>query len=246
MNIKTDGIILKELSIGECDRLVTILTKDFGIVRAFVRGARNIKSRQLSSTQLLCYSNLTLYRGRDSYIVDSAEAIELFYDLRCDIQDLSLSLYLAEVLSELSPKDEDACEYLSLILNALHLLAKKKRPALIIKSAVELKVLSLCGYMPDLTSCINCGEMESSVITFSFVEGTFFCDSCSDGRAGEKISPGVAASMRYILYSELKKIFDFNVSDSAQRELSGICEKYLIEQTQRNYKTLDFYHSVEN
>ena len=58
MQINTDGLIIREQSIGESDRLVTVLTREQGILRAFVRGAKAMKSRSASSTQLLCYSRL--------------------------------------------------------------------------------------------------------------------------------------------------------------------------------------------
>ena len=64
MQINTDGLIIREQSIGESDRLVTVLTREQGILRAFVRGAKAMKSRSASSTQLLCYSRLSIYEGR--------------------------------------------------------------------------------------------------------------------------------------------------------------------------------------
>ena len=65
MQINTDGLIIREQSIGESDRLVTVLTREQGILRAFVRGAKAMKSRSASSTQLLCYSRLSIYEGRE-------------------------------------------------------------------------------------------------------------------------------------------------------------------------------------
>ena len=54
MNIKTDGIILRETMTGEQDRLVTVLTRSNGVIKAFVNGARNPKNKNVSSTGLLC------------------------------------------------------------------------------------------------------------------------------------------------------------------------------------------------
>ena len=114
MHIKTDGLVIKEQNTGESDRLITILTRNNGLIRAFVRGAKNIKSKNLSSTQLLCYSNFTFYKKKESYIVDSAEPIEVFFDLRNDIEKLSLALYFAQVAGELSPQDDEAQDFYTL------------------------------------------------------------------------------------------------------------------------------------
>ena len=52
MRLNTDGLVIREQNIGEADRRVTLLTRDYGIVHAFARGARRIKSNALTATQL--------------------------------------------------------------------------------------------------------------------------------------------------------------------------------------------------
>lgn len=244
MHIKTDGLIIKEQNTGESDRLITIITRDYGLIRAFVRGAKNIKSKNLSSTQLLCYSHFTLYRTKDSYVVNNAESIEVFFDLRKDIERLSLALYFSEVSAELSPEEDNAQECLRLLLNSLYLLCKGKRNPLLIKAALELRLLSASGYMPDLLACSNCGEFESDIMYFNISKGSLLCHKCKGQEQETKLSQGVVSAMRYIIYSEFEKVFNFNLSDEGAKELSSVCERYLMTQTQRRYNTLDFYYSV--
>lgn len=128
MNMNTDGLVIKENTTGENDRVITLLTRDYGIIRAFVRGAKSIKSRSVSATQLLGYSKLSLYKGKDAYIVDDAQPREIFFGLRGDIERLALAQYLCELAAELAPREAEAAEYLSLMLNSLHLLTEGKRP----------------------------------------------------------------------------------------------------------------------
>lgn len=78
MRLNTDGLVIREQNIGEADRRVILLTRDYGIVHAFARGARRIKSNALTATQLLSYSRFSIFQGRDSYIIDEAEPIEVF------------------------------------------------------------------------------------------------------------------------------------------------------------------------
>ena len=56
MQVKTQGLIIREQTVGESDRLVTVLTRDAGVVRAFARRAKNLKDSKSAATQLLCYS----------------------------------------------------------------------------------------------------------------------------------------------------------------------------------------------
>jgi len=72
MQINTEGLVLMEKSVGESDRLVTVLTRDEGVIRAFVQQAKRLQNRKLSSTQLLSYSRLSVYKGRDKYIINDA------------------------------------------------------------------------------------------------------------------------------------------------------------------------------
>ena len=76
MQVKTQGLIIKEQTIGESDRLVTVLTKDAGVLRAFARKAKSLKDSKSAATQLLCYSRLSVFKGREKYIIDDAEPID--------------------------------------------------------------------------------------------------------------------------------------------------------------------------
>ena len=69
MSIKTDGIILRETMTGEQDRLVTVLTRSNGVIKAFVNGARNPKNKNVSSTGLLCYSDFVIHKSQKGVYV---------------------------------------------------------------------------------------------------------------------------------------------------------------------------------
>ena len=56
MKVTTQGLIIREQVVGESDRLVTVLTRDEGVVRAFARRAKNLKDSKNAATGLLCYS----------------------------------------------------------------------------------------------------------------------------------------------------------------------------------------------
>ena len=175
MRLNTDGMVIREQNIGEADRRVILLTRDYGIVHAFARGARRIKSNALTATQLLSYSRFSIFQGRDSYIIDEAEPIEVFFALRGNMEALSLALYFAQLMAELAPELDDAEPYLRLILNTLHLLSSGKRPQLQLKAIFEMRLLSIAGYMPNLVACETCGAFESDPMFFDAVHGRLYC-----------------------------------------------------------------------
>jgi DNA repair protein RecO (recombination protein O) len=244
MNLNTDGLVIKESTTGEKDRVVTLLTRDLGVIRAFVRGAKIAKSRSVSATQLLGYSKLSIYRGRDAYIVDDARPEEIFFGLRGNIERLSLAQYFCELAGEIAPRESEAGEYLSLILNAIHLLEAAKRPQPLIKAVTELRLMCLSGYMPDIAACSECGGSGDGYMYFNKETGRLFCASCVTGNHGTPTGIGVVSAMRHICRSEPKKIFNFNLSEKGLEELAAVTEEYLLTHLQRKFKTLDFYSQL--
>lgn len=243
MTTTTKGLVIREQTIGESDRLVTLLTADWGLVRAFVRGAKQMKNRLASSTSLFAYSDFSLYRGRDAFTVDNATPIEVFFDLRKDIERLAIAQYFAQLAYELGEEEQPAPEMLSVLLNSLHLLCNSSKDIRIIKSAVELRLLSLGGYMPNILACANCATYETDIMYFDTLDGCIYCENCK--KAGAIICPkNVITAIRFICLTEPKKIFSFSLSDENLNLLSDISEKYLLTRIQKKLPTLAFYKGI--
>ncbi len=232
------------MSVGESDTIITVLTRDYGVIRGFVRGARKIKSNYLSATQPLCYSRFSVFRGRDKYIFDEAEPIEVFFNLRKDIEKLALAQYLCDLARDLAPQEDSAESFLRLLLNSLHLLSTGKYEPLHIKATYEMRVMAMTGYMPNLVACENCGEYETDEMYFDFQHALLYCENCVPKNQARKTTLGVVTAMRHIVFSELDKLFAFTLNEENMKELSYVCENYLLIQTQHKYKTLDFYNSL--
>ncbi|HBA94030.1 MAG TPA: DNA repair protein RecO [Ruminococcaceae bacterium] len=243
MQTKTKGIVIREQTVGESDKLITLLTADYGLVKAFVRRAKNIKSQKLSSTSLFAYSEFSLYRSNEAYVVDSASPIEVFFDLRGDIQTLSLAQYFAQATYFCSSQEQPAPETLRLLLNSLHLLCKGEKSHLLIKSAFEFRLMTLSGYMPDILACYRCGEYESDIMYFDVQEGCIYCKDCYRNNAIE-VPLAVIKAIRYICLVDLGKVFSFNISESNMKLLSQCSEKYLLSRIDTKLSTLEFYKAV--
>lgn len=245
MHLSTDGIIIKENIAGENDKYIIALTRERGLVNAYARGTRSLKNRSASATSLLCYSNLTFFKSRDTYKLNEASAIEMFFPLRSDIEKLSLAQYFCELSLCLAPEESEAEEFLRLVLNALHFLCKGTRENIFIKSIVELRMLSLAGYMPDLTCCGECGRDEDDIMYFGLEDGRIFCEEHKSAATRKvPLSRTSLAAMRHIIYSEFERLFSFSLPEQAARGVSAAAENFLLYQTERGFKTLDFYKSL--
>ena len=221
MNSTTKGLVIREQTTGENDRLVTLLTADHGLVRAFVRGGKQLKNRRAAATSLFCYGEFALYRGRDAYTVDSAAPIEVFFGLRQDIDRLAAAQYFAQLSYELAAEEQPAPELLRLLLNTLHLLCKGTKPLVQIKAVFELRALSISGYMPNILACANCGTYETPVMYFDVDGGCIYCENCPRPEERRALSPEQMAL------------------------LGRVTEQYTLRRLDRRFTTLEFYKSLQ-
>jgi DNA repair protein RecO (recombination protein O) len=246
VQVLTDGLVLKEQAAGESDRLITVLTRSSGVIRAFARGARNLKNKSAAATQTLSYSDFTFFCGRESNTIDSADVKKVFFGLRNDLNRLTLGQYFSELALALAPQEENAEDYLRLLLNGLHFLENGSRPPRIVKAAVEMRIMALSGYMPDLVGCTGCGCYESEPMYFSLKAGVITCGKCHRENEGPTavLTSGVLAALRHTIYAPFPKLFSFELSEEGQRMLESASERYVLTQLERNFKTLDFYRRV--
>lgn len=244
MRLNTDGLVIRTRNIGEADRLITVLTRQYGVVDAFVRGARKLKGRLASATQQFSYAKFIFFKGKDAFVVDEAEPIRLFFGFGDGVEKISLAYYFAELALALSPQGDDAEGFLRLMLNTLSFLMEEKREPLLLKSVLELRMAAMSGYMPNLLGCEHCGTFERDVMYFLPEKGCLCCPDCRDGAWGIPAGRGVVSAMRHIIYSEFEKLFQFSVSQDSLKQLSNITERYLLTQIQRPFRTLEFYKSI--
>lgn len=243
MFLKTDGLVLRQVNYQDNDQILTLLTKKHGLMSVKARGVRTRASRLKGACQLLTYSEFTVFENRGFHTVDEANAIEMFTGLRTDIELLSLGSYFAQAAEVLSQEDIPNPELLSLTLNALYALSRRKNTPALIKAAFELRAACLSGYEPELSGCVVCAN--PSPDRFDVRGGTLCCASCAAGEGLRlPVSEGALAAMRYLASCEAKRLFSFRIEGRAAKELCDLAETYLQTQLERGFYTLDFYKSL--
>lgn len=256
-SLQTNGLILKEMKVSENDRLITVLTSDLGVIRAFSSGSLKMTSKGVSATAFLSYSRLNIHKSRnDTYRISDAQTEKIFWELRKDFKLLSLASYFCEICMHIAPKDEPAPEFLRLILNCLHLLSLKDKSIIspeTVKAVFELRCCLYAGFMPDVTVCHGCGEPLCGNCRFDVNGGVFYCENCANNAEFVQKMPqnymgilksvpsGALAAMRHILYSPLEKCFGFKISGASEKSLFDICESFLQAQAGKSFDTLRFY-----
>ena len=243
MFLKTDGLVVRQVNYKDNDQILTVLTKEHGLMTLKARGVRSRSSRLKGACQLLAYSEFTVFENRGFHTIDEANAIQMFPELRTDIELLSLASYFAQVAEVLSQEDMPNPELLSLTLNAHYALCRRLCTPELVKAAFELRAACLGGYTPELSGCAVCGDPEPD--RFDVRGGILCCASCSAGEGLRlPVSPGSLAAMRYLVSCDAKRLFSFRLEGRAVKELCDLAETYLQTQLERGFYTLDFYKSL--
>lgn len=246
MQIELEAVVVRERRLEEHDRLLTLLTRDKGVINAYAKGAGRMKGTMVSCTEQLCYSRFQLFQSKDRIFVDSAESIAVFFGLRQDLEKLSLATYFCQLCCELVPPLDCEDGYLRLMLNALHFLEKGKLSPQLLKPLFELRILAMGGYMPDLVSCACCGGLPGSELWFSPVMGVVYCRNCKpSGDSGLlALEPGVFQAMRHIIYSDFHRLFAFRLSHTGAVRLGQVCRAYMLAQVERVLPALNYYETI--
>ena len=244
MYLTTRALVVRVTDYNDRDCLLTLLTPENGKLTAKARGLRRKNSPLIAPCQLLAYGDFTLFEYCGSYTVNEATSVALFSGLRRDICKLSLGTYFAQAAELLSQEDLPNPEILSLTLNCLHMLTEVI-PEEKVKAVFELRIASLAGFLPDLSGCHGCGDLNPD--RFDVSAGVLECGKCRNNLSEGlrmPISPGVLDAMRYIAFCEPGKLFQFQAGEQTLTQLAQVTETYLCAQLERGFSTLDFYKSL--
>ena len=251
------ALVIREADYGENDKLLTLLTAERGRLTVCVKGGKSLKNKNLASSQLLCYSEFTVKERKGFYTLSEAALIEQFFGLRGDLDRFAAAQYIADVAGEVCVENNDEGEMLRLTLNTLYMLSETDRDVDFVKAVFELRTAVLSGFCPDLTACGLCEKTEGEPMYLDVMNGSLRCgeyfgsEADTDSRAGAAtatvilpLTSAVLHGMRYVITAPAKRVFSFTLPEDAQADFCRVCEKYLVNQLERSFRTLEFYHNI--
>lgn len=234
MNKSVKGLVLKSVVFKDNDLLLTIFTAETGKMNVLCRGIRRSKKTQLYA-QPFVYSEFDLFCGRGLAVVDHAEVCEPFYNLRNDIQRLSLAQYFGDVASFIT-QGRNSKELLRLLLNSLSLLADSRFDNEIIKIVFELRYALIEGFAPSAASCSICG---APARVWKFDEG-LLCQACAH-HGGYPLSDAIVEAIGHILTTEGMRTYGFQMNEQAVQYLNQLTSLYISYQLDTDFQSLKYY-----
>lgn len=238
------GMVLSTMPVGEYDRRVVILTKEQGKISAFARGARRPNSPLVGAVNPFSFGEFTMYEGRSSYTIQSANITNYFAELREDIVGAYYGFYFLEVADYYAKESNDEREMLKLLYQTMRALLNPHIPNRLIRYIFELKTLTVNGQAPQVFQCVTCGDETRSMV-FSVAKGGLVCSECRQGVIdGITLDGSTLYSMQYIESSSIAKLYTFNVTEKVLDELGRIMGKLMAAYTDKRFKSLEILETL--
>ncbi len=241
---RDEGVVLRVQKLGEADRIVTILTRRHGRVRAVAKGVRRTRSRFGATVEPFSHVDLQLYAGRSLDIVVQAESLTSYgQDLVADYARYTAGTAVLETAERLTAEErEPSLRLFLLVVGALRTLVQPepvRDPGLVL-DAFLLRAMSVAGYAPALADCARCGA-PGPHRAFSVPAGGTVCPACRPAAAASP-SPAALSLMLHLLTG------DWESADSTdartRREAGGLVAAHLQWHLERGLRSLPHVERV--
>lgn len=190
---RDEAIVLRTHKLGEADRIVTLLTRHHGRVRAVAKGVRRTTSRFGSRLEPFTHVDLQLADGRNLDTITQAETLTPFSSgLGADYERYTAGTVMLETAERLvSEEREPSLQHFLLLVGGLRAMAAgEHRPAQVLDSYL-LRSLAVAGYAPSFTGCARCGT-DGPHRWFNPAMGGMLCATC---RVPGSASPAVETTI---------------------------------------------------
>lgn len=228
---RDEGIVLRTHKLGESDRIVSILTRQHGKVRAVAKGVRKTKSRFGARLEPPTHLQLLFYEGRELDIVTQAETVDHFRAIRDDLDRLTRGVSMLEAADQLGLEGEPNEPLFQMLLGALRALANHSGPLVV--PGFYLKVLALEGFRPMVDACVECGD-EEDLVSFDLESGGVRCRA---HRRGQAVSPEAMGLLNDILGGRLAAALNVERS-SATVEIDHIAVRAMEHHLERRLRSI--------
>jgi len=233
---RDEAIVLRSHKLGEADRIVTLLTRQHGRVRAVAKGVRKTSSRIGARLEPFSHVDVQFYEGRNLDNISQVEIIDSHgAALAQDYGRWTTAHAMVETAERLTPVErEPSVQQYVLLLSGLRSLVSCEHDAPLILDSYLLRSLSIAGWSPSFDECARCG-VAGPHRAFSVSGGGMVCSGCRVPGAAAP-SPAAVALLAALLSG------DWGVADTSEvrerREASGLVAAFLQWHLERGLRSL--------
>lgn len=176
---RDEAVVLRTHKLGEADRIVTLLSRENGQIRAVAKGVRRTTSRIGARLEPFSLVEAQFHRGRNLDIVTQVETINPYgRALAVDYPLYTCGTVMVETAARLTDDSgEPAPQQFLLLVGALHALATRRHAAQLVLDSYLLRALAVAGWAPSFHDCAVCGTPGPHT-SFHIEAGGAVCAAC--------------------------------------------------------------------
>jgi DNA repair protein RecO (recombination protein O) len=233
---RDDALVLRVQKLGESDRIITLLTRRHGRLRAVAKGVRRTTSRFGGRLEPFGHVDIQWAEGRTLHVISQVEGIHLYgKSFLDDYPRYTAASAVAETAERLtSVEEEPSLRLFQITLGALRALAAGEHPGALVLDSYLLRAMGVAGWAPALRQCAVCGT-EGEHRAFSVPAGGCVCPDCRPAGAARP-APATLALLAALADG------DWEVADASppgpRREASGLIAAHLQWHLERGLRSL--------
>lgn len=231
---RDEAVVLRTHKLGEADRILTLLSRYHGQIRAVAKGVRRTASKFGSRLEPFMVIDAQFYEGKSLDIVNQAESIGSYGgQIINDYAAFTVANAIAETAERLTSEESSPQQYL-LLVGALRSLANQEHDSALIMDSYLLRALSIAGWAPNFNDCSRC-QAPGPHSAFVLQVGSVVCSNCKPIGA-VSISLEATSLLGALLAGDWE--LAEQASGSARNSASGIVAAYSQWHIERGLKSL--------
>ncbi len=233
--VETEAIILKNYSLAEADKIIWCLTRDAGMVRLSVRGAKRLKSRFSGCLEPFTVADIIYGHKEDAELgsLFQAEVVVSYFHLAARLNVLNALSYLSEMLTVVAPPHEPNEVLFRMVRACLAAIDEEREDLAAVRLVVtyfELWLLRLAGFLPDFQRCGSCQtKFKDNPAYYNQLEARLVCGECVVGhRREDSLSPRLLRVLRQaVVVPPLKFVQSVKQLEVSQNSLEAVTHRLL-------------------
>lgn len=237
---RDEAVVLRTHKLGEADRIVTMLSRSHGKLRAVAKGVRRTSSRFGSRLEPFMVADVLVYEGRSLDIVQQAESLGTYgSDIAAHYDRFTSANAMVETADRLNESEATPQQYL-LLVGGLRALARGEHASRSILDSYLLRVMALSGWAPGLGECARCGAAGPHD-TFVAQLGGMVCQNCAPAGSARVASPTVTL-LESLMAGEWPAVDAASPRDTASA--SGLIAAYAQWHLERGIRSLSHVEGI--
>lgn len=244
---RCEGIVIRRRDFGEADRLLTILTDDYGKIRALAKGSRRTKSRLGGHLEPYARVRLMVARGRNLDIITQAQVLESMSHLRTEERSILYAAHWSEIADQLMVEAEQNRFGYGVLVRALTSLELGRDPV-ITSRICEWEFLAASGFQPELFQCTSCGRpIEPGNNGILIEAGGVVCPECHAlDPLSRDVSNDALRMLRAFGRGDGDRLYDRELNADLLREIEQVLISYLRSVIERELQAWQILSALED